>query len=144
MLGILLALAAGMFAAVQTSINTQVNQRVGLWEATALVHFVGLVFGIVMMFLFSRNISFRPLLDINKFYLLGGVFGVLIVSSAITSFTLLGAAYATILILLAQIVTSAFIDNYGLFGMQTIPMDFQKVLGAVVILIGIIIFNFRK
>lgn len=144
MLGILLALAAGMFAAVQTSINTQVNQRVGLWEATALVHFVGLVFGIVMMFIFSRNISFRPLLDINKFYLMGGVFGVLIVSSAITSFTLLGAAYATILILLAQIVASAIIDNYGLFGMQTIPMDFQKVLGAVVILIGIVIFNFRK
>lgn len=144
MLGIILALAAGMFAAVQTSINTQVNQRVGLWEATALVHFVGLVFGIVMMFVFSRNISFRPLLDINKFYLMGGVFGVLIVSSAITSFSLLGAAYATILILLAQIVASAIIDNYGLFGMQTIPMDFQKVLGAVVILIGIVIFNFRK
>ena len=54
----------------------------------------------------------------------------------------IGAASFIAYILIAQLMTSAVVDHFGLLGVMKRPMDVPKVLGLVVILAGIAIMQF--
>lgn len=49
----------------------------------------------------------------------------------------LGAASFIAYILIAQLLTSAVVDQFGLFGMAKRPIDITKLVGLVVIVVGI-------
>jgi transporter family-2 protein len=51
----------------------------------------------------------------------------------------LGAASFISFILVAQLLTSAAIDQYGLFGMAKRPIDITKLVGLIVIMAGILV-----
>jgi transporter family-2 protein len=58
-----------------------------------------------------------------------------------------GAASFVAFILIAQLVTSAVVDQFGLFGMPTRPIDLTRLVGLIVIATGIAIMeidNLRK
>lgn len=48
-----------------------------------------------------------------------------------------GAASFIAYILIAQLLTSAVVDQFGLFGMETRPIDITRAIGLVVIMVGI-------
>jgi bacterial/archaeal transporter family-2 protein len=48
-----------------------------------------------------------------------------------------GAASFITYILIAQLLTSAVVDQFGLFGMARRPIDITKLIGLVVIAVGI-------
>jgi transporter family-2 protein len=50
-----------------------------------------------------------------------------------------GAASFIAFILIAQLVSSALVDQFGLFGMARRPIDFTKLVGLTVIAVGIVI-----
>lgn len=50
-----------------------------------------------------------------------------------------GAASFVSYILIAQLVTSAVVDQFGLFGMAKRPIDMTKLIGLTVIVMGIVI-----
>lgn len=50
-----------------------------------------------------------------------------------------GAASFVAFILIAQLLTSAFVDQFGLFGMAKRPIDVTKLVGLTVIVAGIVI-----
>lgn len=144
MYGFIFALLAGFFVSLQSAVNSSLNEKIGVWPSTALIHFIGLIFAIIMMFIFAQNIDFKPAFTLNKIYLTGGILGVLIISTVVMSYGLLGASLTTILMLFSQVITSSIIDSKGLLGMNKIPFTSQKLIGIVIIFIGIIIFNFKK
>lgn len=74
------------------------------------------------------NGNLKTLEVVNKFYLLGGVFGVMIVYSVIKGICLLG---------------DTMIDTFRLFGNSQIKFDFIKPLGILVMRVGIIIFKLK-
>jgi transporter family-2 protein len=58
-----------------------------------------------------------------------------------------GAASFVVYILIAQLVTSAIVDQFGLFAMEKRPLDVAKLVGLAVIVAGIAIMeigNLRK
>ncbi|MGL5165208.1 MAG: DMT family transporter [Afipia sp.] len=61
------------------------------------------------------------------------------VLSATTIIPRFGAASFIAFILVAQLLTSAVIDQFGLFGMERRPIDITKLVGLVVIAAGIAI-----
>ena len=77
----------------------------------------------------------------NKLYLLGGIIGAFITFTVIKSISDLGPAYATMLILLAQLVTSCLIEGFGLFGTEKMCFEWSKLIGAALMIAGIIIFK---
>lgn len=143
MTGLLFATSAGIFIAVQSALNSRLNEKLGLWESTVTIHLVGLLFALSMM-LFFGNRNFVPVLQVNKLYLLGGIFGVLIVFSAMIAYSTLGATSATIVLLLFQVVAATVIDTFGLFSMNTIALTPNRIIGIMFMVAGILIFNFRK
>lgn len=68
---------------------------------------------------------------------LGGVFGVCFVVGNILLFPKLGAVQTVVLPILGQVLMGLLIDQYGIFGSPRLDVSIARVLGAVVVLVGI-------
>ncbi|MEA4827691.1 MAG: DMT family transporter [Clostridium sp.] len=142
MIGVLFSILAGIFISLQGVFNTRVSDKIGLWETTTIVHAIGFIFALIIMFIFGNG-NLKKLDEVNKLYLVGGVFGVVIVFSVIKGISLLGATFSVSILLITQLIIATIIDCLGLFGSPQIKFDFTKPLGVLVMVIGIIIFKSR-
>jgi transporter family-2 protein len=142
MSGLIFSILAGILVSIQGVFNTRVSERVGQWETTSIVHLSGFVFSLLIVFLFGKG-NIGKIGEVNPLYLLGGVFGVMIVFSVIQGITLLGTTFAVAILLITQLLISALIDYFGLFGTQAVRFDLTKVLGLMVMILGIVIFKWK-
>lgn len=138
--GIIYSLLAGIFISLQGVFNTRVSDKVGLLETTVVVHGIGLIVAIATV-LFLGDGSLKKLHEINKLYLLGGAFGVIIVYSVMKGITILGAAFSVAILLVMQLIAATVIDTFGLFGCPQITFGFTKPLGILIMIVGIIVFK---
>lgn len=142
MVGVLFAVMAGICISLQNVFNTRVGDGVGSIEATVVVHAVGLVASIFLVLLMGDG-DLTKIGDVNKLYLFGGALGVAIVIGVIKGVTMLGAAQAVMIVMLAQLAVAYLIDAVGLFGMERIPISFTKVAGLLIVLGGIYVFRLK-
>ena len=73
--------------------------------------------------------------------LLGGIIGAFITYTVVRSMGALGPAKAALIIVISQIIVAYGIELFGLFGVEKAGFEWKKLIGAVVAVIGIIIFN---
>jgi transporter family-2 protein len=142
MIGVLYAMLAGLFVSLQNVFNTRVSEKVGLIEATAVVHGIGFAVAVAAVILWGSG-NIKGLQEVNKLYLLAGVFGVVIVFSAMKGISLLGATYTIAVLMVTQLIAASIIDAFGLFGMPEVKMVFTKPIGIAIMIVGIIIFNIK-
>lgn len=140
--GIIFSLIAGVFVAIQTVFNARVGEQVGLWETTTIVHIVGLVFSIIMLSLFGDG-HLSKWTEINKLYLFGGAFGVIIIYSMTRGVLSIGTTLAVAILIITQLSVALLIDMFGLFGAQKLIVDWTKPVGIIIMIFGIIIFKSR-
>lgn len=126
---------------VQGVFNTRLMDSSNTWTTNTWVHFSAFVTSIVIWFFTGRENLFAVFSVDNKLYLFGGVIGALITFTVIKSISSLGPAYATMLILLAQLVTSCLIEGFGLFGTEKMCFEWSKLIGAALMIAGIVVFQ---
>lgn len=141
MIGIILALLAGSLMSVQGVFNTRVMDSSSMWVTNSWVQFTAFVVSICMWFFTGRENLLTVFNVSNKLYLLGGVIGAFITFTVIKSISNLGPIYATMLILLAQLVVSCVIETIGLFGTEKVCFEWSKLIGVVLMFVGIIVFK---
>jgi transporter family-2 protein len=141
LIGIILALLAGLLMSVQGVFNTRLMDSSNMWTTNTWVHFTAFVTSIAVWFFAGRENLFSVFSVSNKLYLLGGVIGALITFTVIKSIASLGPAYATMLILLAQLVASCLIEFLGLFSTEKTCFEWSKLIGAALMVAGIIVFQ---
>ncbi|MBD0383687.1 DMT family transporter [Paenibacillus sedimenti] len=142
MAGILFSLLAGAFIAVQGVLNTKLSEKAGFWLTNTIVHASGFVVSLIL-FALLRDGSLSQLQNVNKGYMLGGVFGVVIVFSVMKGIGQLGPAYSIAILLVAQLIFALVIDTFGLFGAPAVPLAWNKLVGALIIVAGIVVFKLR-
>lgn len=142
-MGYIIAAVSGLLMSIQGVFNTRVQEKTGLWFTNAIVHGVGLLTSLIVL-CFVRDADFAGLRTVNKWYLLGGVFGAGIVYTVMIAITKLGPAQATMLILIAQIIGAYTIELLGLFGTERVTFQWMKVLAILIIIAGIILFQWEK
>lgn len=141
MIGFLIALLSGALMSVQGVFNTAVTKQSSVWVATGWVQLTAFIV-CIGMWLFTGRESIGALMAVNpKYTLLGGVFGALITYTVIKSMGTLGPAKAALIIVVAQIFVAYGIEVFGLFGVERVGFEWKKLAGAVVAVIGILIFN---
>lgn len=140
--GILFAAMAGFFICLQAVFNTRVSEKVGFWGTNAFVHATGLIAALLILAL-TRDINIQGLAETSPLYLLGGVLGVLIIFSIMKGVSLLGATVAIGIVLVVQLATAAMIDGFGLFGTPVKPFHLMKLVGLLVMVAGIVIFQIK-
>lgn len=141
MIGILFALLAGLLMSVQGVFNTRVMDASSMWVTNSWVQLTAFAVSVCVWFFAGRENLVSVFNVDNKIYLLGGVIGAVITFTVIKSISGLGPAYATMLILLAQLMVSYLIEVFGFFGTEKISFEWSKLIGVALMIAGIIIFK---
>ncbi|WP_240189783.1 DMT family transporter [Bacillus sp. P14.5] len=140
--GIIFSLIAGVFITLQGIFNTNVSSKVGLWYTTAIVHGIGLLGSILVLF-FLKDGSLRQITEVNKLYLIGGLFGVLIVYSTMKGISTVGPAVSISIVLISQLAIALIINTFGLLGVEAVPLSFSKIAGLLLMVAGVVIFQMK-
>ena len=142
MFGIICAIISGIAMSVQGVFNTRLGEKIGVWETTLLVQIIALIVSLIVFFIWGNG-SYTNLKEVNKLYLLGGILGVIITFTVISSVSSMGPTLGIGIILVAQLLTAALIDAFGLFGSEKINFSSNHFLGIAIMIIGIIIFKYN-
>ncbi|MCL6450547.1 MAG: DMT family transporter [Acetobacteraceae bacterium] len=129
-----LAALAGLTMALQGSLNAALGKSVGVLEATASVHALGLVLALALLGSIRGGVGGLAHAAQAPWYAyVGGPLGVLIVYAVARSIPRVGVAPATTAIVVAQVLAGAVIDHLGLFGLQRLPMDWTLAPGLLLL-----------
>ena len=128
---------------IQGVFNTQVTKTTGMWVSNGWVQLSAFLLCLVAWFVAGRD-NVMTLAKVEpKYVLLGGVIGAGITWTVIKGMEMLGPAKATLLIVIAQLIVSYVIELFGLFGVDKQPLEWRKVIGMGIALIGVAIFQWK-
>lgn len=143
MIGFLIALISGALMSVQGVFNTQVTKTTGMWVSNTWVQFSAFLLCIVV-WLFTGRDSFMAITKVEpKYVLFGGVIGAGITWTVIKSMEQLGPAKAALLIVISQLIIAYVIELFGWFGVDKQPLEWRKIVGMVIALAGVGIFQWK-
>ncbi|MDQ1209623.1 transporter family-2 protein [Acinetobacter baylyi] len=140
-----LALGIGIAMSVQTALNTQLRDYLDSPLQAAFFSFLigTIVLGVFVMFQDAEKPSISQLFEIPWFLWLGGFLGVYAISLSIYTAPKLGFLTLSGLIIFGQIAMSMLLDHFGWLGTDKVPVNWQRLIGALMIFIGVT-FTFQR
>ncbi len=133
-MGILLAALSGLLMAVQGALNATLGRLMGLLWMLASVYILGGGVALALAMLFSH----QPLqLSRAGFYLwLSAPAGIAITLLVAAAVPRLGMVRTTTSIVVAQVLTAAAIDVFGLLGVRAQPLSLWRLVGVAALGLG--------
>ena len=141
MVGFLIAVLSGALMSVQGVFNTQVTNASGIWLASSFVQLTALIVCVAAWLIKERTPVSSLFLVQPKYMLLGGVIGAFITITVIKAMDMLGPAKAVMFIVISQLLVAYGIELFGMFGVDKQPLEWRKVIGMAVAIVGIILFK---
>ena len=134
-----MALLAGAAIPTQGTVNNRMAEAVSSPIASALISFtVGTVCLFVFCILSGVKISsISNSLNAPPIAWLGGLLGAFFVTATIFLIPRLGVALTFSLVVAGQMLITIIIDHYGFLGLEQKPINLQKALGILLIIIGV-------
>jgi bacterial/archaeal transporter family-2 protein len=138
---LLLALVAGVLLPVQAGVNAQLRSVVGSPLTAALISFLVGTAGLGTAAVILRApTALRAAWAVSPWWFwIGGLIGALYVVATIVLAPRLGAATLVAAVVAGQMIASLLLDQYGLLGFPTHPMNGLRVLGAALVIVGVIL-----
>lgn len=131
----IMSIIIGMLITLMITLNGSLSNVTGNYTSSVIIHLVGLI-GIILVLMITKS-----KLVIKKelpFYLYSaGLIGVATVLFNNISIASIGVSLTVSLGLLGQTIFSLVSDHYGLFGTKKAVFNQRKVIGLVIIIIGI-------
>lgn len=141
LLPVILAMAAGVSVVVQQMLNT--NVRTGLNSAawSGLVSYVvGLAAAALFLIALREPVPTAAMAARVPWWAwTGGMFGALYIILAVVLVPQLGSATFVALLVAGQLASSVAFDHYGLFGLETRPVDMTRVIGVLLLIAGVVL-----
>ena len=136
-----LALGIGVAMAIQTALNTQLRSYLhSPLQAAFLSFLVGTILLALMVLLQNQpKPSLQQLSQIPWFLWLGGFLGVYAISLSIYTAPKLGFLTLSGLIIFGQLAMSLLLDHFGWLGTEKMPVNWQRLLGAIIIFVGVML-----
>lgn len=142
MLAVITAIVSGALMSIQGVFNEGVTKQTSIWLSASFVQLTAFLFCAIAWFFTGREGNAGALFRIdNKYMLLGGVIGALITYTVIRSMSGLGPAQAVMIIVTAQLLVAYFIELFGLFGVEKVDFQWQKLIGVIISIGGILLFK---
>lgn len=144
MLAVITAIVSGALMSIQGVFNEGVTKQTSVWVSASFVQLTALLFCLAAWLFTGREGTFSSLLKIdNKYMLLGGIIGALITYTVIKSMAGLGPAQAVMIIVTAQLLVAYLIELFGLFGVEKVDFQWQKLIGVIISVGGILLFKWE-
>lgn len=135
---LILVIAGGIATGIQTPTNVSVSAMVGPLSS-GLINFAGGVLTIAVVTLLFGSGDLSAALQAPWWQLIGGAYGVVIVLAGIVATPVLGVALFTTLLMVGQLGMGMVVDAFGLFGAAVHPLTLGRVVGFLVVLVGILL-----
>lgn len=136
----IMTILAGSTMGVQAGINSQL--QIGWAGNPVLAAFISFAVGTLglLVYLLAMRVPVPPLPDrIVPWHWVGGLLGAFLVSVTVYVAPRLGAATMIALILAGQIGASLVLDHFGLLGYAQKAITWQRLLGALLVGVGVFI-----
>ncbi|AYF06430.1 MULTISPECIES: DMT family transporter [Bacillus] len=140
MKGIIFAVLAGVFITLQGTFNAKLSSHIGIWSTSIITHFIGFLIA-TTIFLLKKEEKIADLKDMKKIYLVAGALGGLIICAETVAIHSMGVTLTAGTLMVAQLLTATLIEMKGLFQIKKIQMERYHIVGTIVIIIGIVVFN---
>ncbi len=133
---IALVVFAGCVVALQPPINAALSRTVGLLESGLISFAIGTVVLAFTVLLMGRGNVFR-VVETPAWQWAGGVLGAFMVVSTTLAAPRIGVLTTLVAMIFGNLVMAAIIDHYGWFGLNVISFDWRRMVGLVLVLVGI-------
>ena len=140
MKGILFAVFAGIFITLQGTFNAKLSSHIGIWSTSIITHLIGFLIA-TTVFLLKKEEKVTDLKSVKKVYLVAGAFGGFIICAETMAIYSLGVTLTAGTLMVAQLLTATVIEMKGLFHIKKIQMERYHIVGTIVMIIGIVVFN---
>jgi bacterial/archaeal transporter family-2 protein len=136
-----LAFGIGIALTIQTAINSQLREFLySPLQAGLLSFIVGtILLALLVTFQATPKPSLETLSQIPWYLWIGGCLGVYAISISILTAPKLGFLTFSGLVIFGQIIMSMVLDQFGWIGVEKTPVNWQRLLGAIIIFIGVIL-----
>jgi transporter family-2 protein len=136
---LLIALIAGTVLPLQTAINSELRNAVHSPYLAATFSFLG---GTILLSALSLTIDHTVIPDRSAFtkpwwIWTGGALGVVLVLANVILMPKIGSALTVGLTLAGQLIMAVLIDHFGWFNLPVHEINLPRILGIVLILVGI-------
>lgn len=131
------AVVIGMMIAIMVFFNGTLNTYLDSFVSGFVIHMVGIT--AVLTILFLRREKLKISASIPKYLFVGGLFGVMLVIFNSYCFVKIGATLTLTLGLFGQMLFSALVDHFGLFGMAQTKMNPKKMVGFAIVSAGVVL-----
>lgn len=141
MLAITIAIAIGIALPMETAINSRLQTTL---RSPYFASFISFLMGTVLLtilLLVTGHSLLMPagFISHNPWWVwLGGVLGVVYLTGNILLFPKLGGIQTVLMPILGEILMGLLIDNFGLFGGATHSITVLRIIGAILMIAGII------
>ncbi|MED2880485.1 EamA family transporter [Bacillus thuringiensis] len=140
MKGILFAVFAGIFITLQGTFNAKLSSHIGIWSTSIITHLIGFIIA-TTVYLLKKEEKVTDLKSVKKIYLVAGAFGGFIICAETMAIYSLGVTLTAGTLMVAQLLTATVIEMKGLFHIKKIQMERYHIVGTIVMIIGIVVFN---
>jgi len=138
--GIIFAIFAGIFITLQGTFNAKLSSHIGIWSTSIITHLIGFIIA-TTVFLLKKEEKITDLKSVKKIYLVAGALGGLIICAETVAIHAMGVTVTAGTLMVAQLLTATFIEMKGLFQMKKIQMERYHIVGTIIMIIGIVVFN---
>ena len=139
-MGFIFSAIAGAAMSIQGVMNTRLSDKIGLYESNVFVQGTAFLFSLIAVWFLGKG-NFKEIGQVNKFYLLGGLIGLIITITVMLGVGKLGPTIAISTILISQLLVAAIIDAFGIMGSEKMAFTWTKYVGLALMLGGVLLFK---
>lgn len=132
----LIGIIAGMAIGIQSPMASTIAQRMGLLESVFIIHLGGAIASLIPLLVISGGqlAQWRR----TPWYTLGaGALGLIVISAVSFMIPRIGVAPATIMLVSGQLLVGAVLDHFGWLGVTERPLDTPRIIGLIVVFVGV-------
>ncbi|QOR68841.1 DMT family transporter [Cytobacillus suaedae] len=134
-----LALLGGVAVAIQATINGGLGRKVGTLEGSLVSFAIGTLALLFIVIFFGKG-NLTAVTTVPKWQLTGGLLGAFYVFVAVLVVPRVGVATTLTAVIVGQLIMSAVIDHFGLFGSRQIPFDAKRALALFLLVCSLFLF----
>jgi bacterial/archaeal transporter family-2 protein len=133
---IILAAIGGIAVTIQGQFMGLMDKNIGTLESVFITYASGGFLAAVAM-IASRGGNLKAVQTVPWYALSAGLVGLVIVGTISYTVPRLGLSKAFTIIVASQFLVASILDHYGLLGAAVRPMDFSRLAGMALLVVGV-------
>jgi bacterial/archaeal transporter family-2 protein len=137
---VLLVALAGCLVGMQPPVNARLGRAVGTFPAAAISFLVGTLALVAIAAVAKPGLGgLGGVGRVPWWALIGGLLGAVYVTVSLVTVRTLGTSGLTAIVIAGQLTIAVAIDRFGLLGIPKQPVGAVRVLGLVLLVVGVVL-----